>query len=180
MDYKEKLIEWNGKERYIKESTFLKMLVNPRPSDFILDFGCGTGNLAKQIENDSYSFVFVKDINNYLIHAMTLFNDKIDKVNKVYFMHSVAHIKDLQIEFRKLKNFLLPDAYIYIITPNRKYLDIMTVDNYIPDPTVVTHYYPGEIDNMLKGIGYNIVTSGQLGSMTKGINERIFIVAKYG
>lgn len=182
-DYKRKLNEFNSTERYKSELEFLFKIISPSIKEKILDIGCGTGYAVRKIRERYLCDAFGYDKNNYredddefLFRSQYYFH-----FDKAYFMHSFAHINN-PVHFLNytMPQILYTGAHIYIITPNAEYLNENKKQGYIPDPTVVRHYELSELCNTVMEAGYKVVQAGQFGEYKNGINERLFLIAKWG
>lgn len=157
-------------------------MINPTKGDKILDYGCGTGYMMSCIDLDSDCQVYGYDKNNYnrYVRNIQIKKSYSFQFDKIYFMHSIAHLRDVRSHLKNIReNFLKETGFIYILTPNKLWTDLVNKKDYIPDPTVVEHFCPGELDLILQDIGYHICFSGQLGDVKGMHNERIFIKATY-
>lgn len=182
-EYIKKLNEFNSTERYEKELDFLFKIIEPKPKEKILDVGCGTGYAVRKLRQKSHSEVFGYDKNNYrdnddefLFRSQYYFH-----FDKVYFMHSFAHI-DNPVFFLNytMAPILFTGATIYILTPNLQYLVENKKEDYVADPTVVKHYELSELCKLVIEAGYKVLQAGQFGEHKNGINERLFLIAKWG
>ena len=90
-------------------------------------------------------------------------------------MHSIAHIENLEQRLEELKEFLEPRAEVFVLTPNKIWIDYMTNANYKPDKTVVKHRTQGELIQLFTDLDYKIIQSGQFGDYNEGQNERIYL-----
>lgn len=134
--------------------------INKQPNDIILDYGCGTGYMANKI--GAYGF----DVNNYNIFlTKQSYNSEWKLYNKIYFMHSIAHISREYLIVILSK--LIKNADIYILTPDKRYLEANKCMGI--DPTA-THFYKEELENIIFKT-HNIVES-----IT--VKDNIFIHAK--
>ena len=175
MDYKERLIKFNSTPKYMSELAMLKYLVNPTPYDRILDYGAGIGTALKHLNVNGCS-VYAYDIVKYMGEFSHHYDNELSvNYNKVYFMHSFAHIPNIKEVLSNLKRFR---PQITIITPNNSYLWLIKNNTYKPDPTVFKHYTQTELKNLLEKYGYEINLIGQFGESINGVNERIFIQTK--
>lgn len=185
--YKQRLRAFNSTPKYKSELDFLCRLMSPRKGEKILDYGCGQGTAVRYI-NDNYGddICFGYDVNNYRDKDdLYLFRSEyFFKFSKVFFLHSIAHVHDINVKLIALKELLLPEAKVYVVTPNGEWVNIMDnqTENYKPDPTVIQHHYLTDIENLFTNAGFKINISGQFGATTdsyKGqyINERLFLEA---
>lgn len=185
MDYKEKLKQFNSTPKYKTEIDFLLKLIQPKEREKILDYGCGLGNLVHKIRNEFNSECFGYDVNNYRENddEYLFKSNYFFKFDKVYFMHSIAHVPEIEQKLLDLKLLLNPDAKIYVITPNKCYLDCLLNVVYAPDPTVIKHRYMHEWIDVFESAGFEIENIGQIGEFkirkSTEVNERLFLTAKW-
>lgn len=176
MDYKERLRAFNSTEKYWNELRFLTHLLDIDMSysthETILDYGCGIGTAIDYIKCSGY------DINNYYNGDSELYRNEVsfDYMEKIYFMHSLAHIPNPTEVLKDLKERY--NATITVITPNAHWLMQQSNNNYVPDPTVVKHYTMTQLKELFVSCGYEVTLLGQFGEEKNGINERIFLQAK--
>lgn len=169
MSYKEKLEQFNSTEKYQKELDFLYGLFG---NDFnkVLDYGCG--NLFSINKFNKIKNCFVGYDVNVFAEGYD-YADKLGKYDIVYFLHSIAHIKGIETVLK-----LLDTKIICVITPNKEWLDVINNNsNYKPDTTVIRHFTQYELIELFKDSGYEIITSGSFGEVSKSHNERLFIKA---
>ncbi|MEM4260509.1 MAG: class I SAM-dependent methyltransferase [Candidatus Woesearchaeota archaeon] len=185
LEYVERLKKWNISEKYISEVNFLELLLKPKKGENILDYGCGTGfclNLLKSITNANY---YGYDVNVFFDDDIIpeWFINKIDigiKFDKIYFMHSFAHIKNNNEMLQNIKLILMEKGKIYIITPNKdfdEYYKQLKDENYTPDNTVIKHYSIDDLVHLLTANEYIIEVIGQFGKKISYFQERIFVIA---
>lgn len=172
MDYKDKLRAFNSSDKYKMEVEFLNKLLG-LPSVFwsqILDYGCGLGHAAYELCADGFDVndYKEKEISNYYLNELP---DK--QYDRIYFMHSIAHIKNINDVLKKLRQKYNPT--ITVITPNKSWIDM--VGDTKSDPTVIKHYNQEELQKLFIECGYDVYLSGQFGNCYKGINERLFLQA---
>jgi len=173
MDYKDKLRAWNSTDKYKSEVAFLKQLIPRLPWMNTLDYGAGLCLTASEMFADAFD---VYDYKEYDVYEYYL-NELPDKIYRhIYFMHSIAHIKN-PIEVLKQIKLKYPQAIITVITPNTYWLLMQNNNNYKPDDTVVAHYTQSQLSELFKEAGYNVTICGQFGAETSGVNERIFLQA---
>lgn len=178
-DYQHVLIRFNSTDKYRDEMSFLSKLIDPVADDVILDYGCGIGTMVCHLQESSSAKVFGFDVIQYMKSRPNWFKERFwFEFNKVYFMHSLAHIPDVMNKLIELKeNILQPGGKIYVLTPNKRWLDVMRNENYKPDPTVVSHYDQVTLPGIFQEAGYRIDKIGQIGDEKEGQQERIYIVA---
>ena len=143
--YKKRLIHFNKSDKYFIEMKFLSLLLSPEAGDKILDYGCGTGTALKYLRNECDAVVHGFDIFNYTDGLKNIYIDKVSGIyNKIYFFHSLAHIRNPGSILKELRRCLKDNSYIYILTPNLDF-DMYFIKNhpsedYKPDETVVRHF----------------------------------------
>lgn len=174
--YREKLIQFNSTDKYIRELDFLNRLLNADVGERVLDYGCGIGTAVTYNRCMSVADVYGYDIHDYcsdrhwFVHAIP--ND----LSKVYFMHSIAHVVYIESELRALKDKVKNE--VIVITPNLTWLNNQNQNGYTPDPTVVQHYDLFDLEKLFTDCGYKVRMSGQFGEEINNVCERIFLVAK--
>jgi hypothetical protein len=176
MTYKEKLIAWNSTEKYRKELDFLYGLINPKQGELILDFGCGLLTAVNYFNSKMVTFFYGYDVEEYGEQEdYHLYDREIRrKYDTIYFMHSLANIKEPVKTLRALRTNLSDVGKIIIVTHNLECLDM----NYNINPSFVTNYDIQSISKLITEAGYTIDQIGQFGEAKGIINERIFIIAK--
>lgn len=175
--YLDKLKEFNNTDKYKSELNILEMFLQPNYGEVILDYGCGIGTAVEYFRAKGY-LVYGYDKVNYYETPPQWFRSVITTpLDKVYLMHSIAHIKDVGIDLPYIRAMLKAGGEIVIITPNADWLDVQETENYKPDLTVKQHYSVDVLTYILKECGFKIVYSGQFGATSFGYNERIIIKA---
>jgi len=148
-EYRDKLNEFNSRPQYRKEMLNLIKLMDPQPHELILDYGAGTGMMAQHIRTVSEATAYAYDIHDqYYESDPFYFKRQLHfHLDKIYFMHSFAHIEDPKQTLELLRDkFLKNYGQIFILTPNRDYITTHEPPKgYKPDPTVHKHYSPAEI-----------------------------------
>lgn len=180
--YKERLRAFNATPKYKAELDFLLKLVAPIKGNKVLDYGCGLGTAVHYFNaNMLISHCFGYDVRNYRDQDDEfLFRQSFSfKFDKVFFLHSIAHIPDIYDKLEELKTLLNPGAKIYVITPNKIWLDAVTTPGYVPDPTVIKHFDLNDLRTLFSSAKYNVINSGQFGTLNNWVNERIFLEAQY-
>ncbi len=181
MSYKSKLDRFNSTEKYKQEMEFMYNIMNPEHSDFILDYGCGTGYMVTELnelpwEGSYYGY----DIGfKYLKYKKEdVFASEFDrKFDHIYFMHSIAHISDLEDVLSNIKDMLTDHGKVHVMTPNKVWLDGISQDFYEADPTVVKHFTPLTLEGLFLKCNYAISNQGQYGTIMYNQHERLFLTA---
>lgn len=180
MDYKEKLKKFNSTEKYQQELDMMYYLLNPKLGEKILDYGCGTGYAMRYFEsrlNPVYYHGYDVDETLFDLEDKTKLKTKIwFELDKYYFLHSLAHIPNIQ-EVLKEQVYTHSKGEVSVITPNRLWIEKQDSKNYVPDPTVFKHYSQKELIALFEFCGYDIIMCGQFGNLFDGQNERIFLKA---
>jgi len=185
MEYKEKLTQFNSTDKYREEMEFMINIIDPERNDNILDYGCGTGAMVKHILNDFENLkCFGFDVQNLRTGDDAkdeyTFKDSFHfQMNKIYFMHSIAHIPDVDIVLKDLHNtFLAESGVISVLTPNRAYIELCDNQDYKPDPTVVNHFDKYDLMKLFYKNGYDIELIGEIGHRIGEFQERIYLKAR--
>lgn len=184
--YKTKLANFNSTEKYRSEVDFLFRLMNPKPGEKILDYGCGRGHLVWDLVDTGYDAYGHDFINYREKDDMFRFRQEYYfKFDKVFMMHSIAHIPDIEQKLVALKDGMSPGGKVYVITPNKDWIDEQDDENYKPDPTVVKHFHQVSLDGVFNRCGFKILSFGQFGNIKQYhgnesvcINERLFLEAE--
>lgn len=181
MSYKKKLERFNSTDKYQQEMEFMYNIIAPEHSDFILDYGCGTGYMVTELNELPWEGSYCGyDIGfKYLKYKKAdVFIDKLDrKFDHVYFMHSLAHISDIETVLTSIKEILTDNGKVHVITPNKAWLDNISKNIYEADPTVVKHFTSLSLENLFLGNNYNIWQQGQFGTIMDNQCERLFLTA---
>ncbi len=182
MSYKSKLERFNSTDKYENEMLFMIRLINPLDGmPCILDYGCGTGYMVKRLDG-VYGNTCGYDVGlKYLKYDKDdIFFDELnpdDKYDHIYFMHSIAHIPNLETRLNELKELLCDTGRIHVITPNKIWLDNISKNSYEPDDTVVKHFTPLSLENLFLKCNYAIEYQGQFGTIMGDQSERLFLTA---
>jgi SAM-dependent methyltransferase len=184
--YVKKLAAFNSTEKYQKELEFLGKLV---PHGYLLDYGAGIGTAAKYLRSRMSGKVRrtdkvkVIEPGGYYHGSDMDFNLNNMQFDGVYFMHSIAHIPDIENVLLNVRDNLLVDGgEVVVITPNKAWLENPYNHDqhvYEPDPTVVNHFDELDLMNLFMSIGMDCVVSGQMGKVDDlDRQERLFFVAR--
>jgi hypothetical protein len=180
-EYKHKLQEFNNTEKYKLEQDFLIRLLKPQSNERILDYGTGLGRLVYYLNNTFGTSCYGYDLYNLREEDCEFWFRKeyYFKFHKVFFMHSIAHIPDIEEKLRYLQDNLLElDAKIYAITPNKSWLSfIQNIGTYVSDSTIIEHFTSDTLRDLFTKTGFKIINEGQFGAIQKGQHERLFIEA---
>jgi len=176
-DYKEKLHQFNSSKKYEGEMKTLIEFMDPKSYETILDYGAGTGFMAEHIRASKGSRVYAYDVHGDYYEGDPFYfrTELYFRVDKIYLMHSFAHIADpyrLLITLRD--KFLNPGGSIYILTPNREWIDENKKPDYIPDPTVIKHYTSSDIYDICEDLDTSNIRIKYIGN-----GERLMIRLKF-
>lgn len=183
--YHQKLIRFNATDKYRTEMEFVKKLIDAKPGQSILDYGSGLGHMVCYLQEETSANIFGFDVQEWWKREdrPNWFKSRIwFELDTVYFMHSFAHIKDIENVLINLRdNVLKPESQIIVFTPNRLWLEAMNNDNYKPDPTVIQHYSPEDLRELFEGLGFkvsNIIGHGEVTYDADDLEqERICLIA---
>lgn len=175
MDYVDRLRRFNESEKYAIEMEFMFSLMNLKSSDTILDYGCGLGTMVNVLRvrdytTFGYDVVWYEDSEPpewWIRNTERVFDH-------VYFMHSLAHIPDIEKVLKKMRGYA---ESISIITPNLDWLELKGQYGYDPDPTVVNHFTSETLESLVTTAGFKPLLQGQFGTLLKGQHERLFMKA---
>ena len=179
--YHQKLIRFNATDKYHAEMEFMKGVIDAKPGEAILDYGCGLGHMVCYLQEETDAKVFGFDIqewwkenerpNWFKMSYWFLFNT-------IYFMHSFAHIPDIKNALIYLRdNVLIAGGRIIVFTPNKQWIEAVNNPDYIPDPTVIQHYSPEDLRDIFNGIGFEVTNMVGQGLITGDHQERICMIA---
>lgn len=182
MDYKERLKEFNSRNYYMYEASFMIRLMEPKNHEYILDYGCGLGRLTWYIKDRFSPHTFGFDVNDYVENRSEfVFREKFDfKFHKIFFMHSIAHIPMIEAVLKNtIYNMLYNNGEIIIMTPNKTFLELPPIknNNHNKDETVLRHFDIKELNDMVTHSGFILHDAGGWGKFLCGHHERIFIKA---
>lgn len=183
--YLERLKAFNATKKYQNELDFLLQIMSPiNNKEKILDYGCGIGTTIRYLKNKSKADYYGFDVYKYIDQDLEEFflSEVKGKFNRIIFLHSFAHIPNVNEILVKLKNHLYDKCEIIIITPNKafdEYFKESKKQDYKPDTTVFKHYSSYTLNNVLLLSGYEIKIAGTFGNLVENIHERCFCIAKY-
>lgn len=178
-EYKNKLIEFNSTAKYRSEIDLLLKFLNPIKNEKILDIGCGIGEFVWKLRRKYFVQGFGYDVNNYrLIDDEHIFRNEFHfQFNKICFIHSFAHIPDVEYFIvNTIDKLLTSMGKIYILTPNKDWLDLNVNPEYISDPTIFNHYNQDDLIELFTRIGFKVELKMQFGDLSVGCNERILMI----
>lgn len=172
MDYKRKLEQFNGTDKYRKEMAFMRSLINPVAGEMVFDLGAGIGTLINYLSENTDAIVLGHDKETYGERQPWYREHVPTEADYLVMMHSIAHIENVEAVLKKFR------GSVYVITPNKDYLRQLDNETYIPDPTVLQHYNLDKLKALFIACGYTVSISGQFGEQLNGYNERIFLKAE--
>lgn len=178
--YREKLIEFNNRDKYQHEMDFVITLMNIKDQEVVLDYGCGTGLMVDRINRNTQGIGCGYDVNDYKVdwvHGWFGNHLPDHMLDKVYFMHSLAHISDAGKVLDDLKEHLNPGATVFVLTPNSLWLQTFSNNGYEPDTTALFQYAPAGLNGLFSNHGYKVLEQGQMGTVRDGYNERLYLKA---
>lgn len=163
-EYSKRLVEFNNTEKYQAELAELERLLQLESHHTVLDFGCGIGTAILQIGQK------VKDIRGYDVNFFE--DSKIPshqfwkgdniKFDRIYFMHSLAHMVGAKRALKELVEFnLAPGGKIVVITPNKSWLLRKNGADFKSDDTVIEHFTIRSIHDLFHEIGMVCETISQ-------------------
>lgn len=175
MDYVDRLRRFNQSEKYAVEMEFMFSLVNAKQGDSILDYGCGLGKMVELLRKQNsnafgYDVVWYEDSEPpewWIRNTEQVFDH-------VYFMHSLAHIPNVDKVLKKIRGYA---ESISIITPNLDWLELKGQYGYDPDPTVVQHFTSETLESLVTSCGFKPLLQGQFGARLNNQHERLFLKA---
>jgi SAM-dependent methyltransferase len=160
--YRVRLLRWNQTPAYQYELDKLRERL--RHDGKILDYGCGTGYAVEQFRNDGFD-VYGYDRFRYVDGSPAWYRTSYPFLfDQVYFMHSFAHIDDIDDVLYRLRPMMNDNGELIVITPNRIYLDyLVSAPGYVPDTTVVIHYDMKHIVDVIEGTGWKVTERTYIG-----------------
>tara|TARA_R110000868_G_scaffold35798_1_gene127841 strand:- start:11210 stop:11776 length:567 start_codon:yes stop_codon:yes gene_type:complete len=182
-DYSKRLKDWNASEKYRDEVDFLNSLLAIQSGNKVLDYGCGIGTAIKLLsEKHPQAQVYGYDVNRFedrVVDDFYIRSDFYFQFDRIYFMHSLAHIPDVVGMLSRLHQFLKPETRVVVITPNSDWLWLKNNCKEVKtDKTVVNHFTSKSLKNTFELAGYKVAMSGMYGELIGLQAERLYIVAK--
>lgn len=175
--YQEKLRQFNSTPKYLGEMEFMRNKMNIQKKEKVLDVGCGTGYMCEYLRKQTSGDLYGYDKDFKLLDVKDSFYYRGEfhfKFDKMYFMHSFAHIPTIT----QLLNYWREHVKdIYILTPNKSWLECQTNETYKPDKTVYKHYTIADLEVLLELTDFNLIQSEGYGPECRDFKERIFIHA---
>lgn len=175
MDYVDRLRRFNDSEKYSIEMEFMFSLVTNIPWHSILDYGCGLGKMVRELRARGFN-AFGYDVLWYEDSEPPEWwiRNTEQVFDHVYFMHSLAHIPNVDKVLKKIRGYA---ESISIITPNLDWLELKGQYGYDPDPTVVQHFTSETLESLVTSCGFKPLLQGQFGTLLKTQHERLFMKA---
>lgn len=167
-----------------------------QPTDFVLDFGCGTGVVAHEIAK-TVKGIYAIDISSNMVllgktkaeelqlkniqytHA-TIDNDnlKAGTFDVVLALHILHLVEDTSITLQRIMELLKPGGLLISVTPcmaNKplfsSILSLLSRIGIVPD---ITSFTPKQLEQLLADENFAIVETGKLA----GTSNQYFIVGK--
>jgi len=185
--YQQRLKVFNKSSKYMNELKLLEGSLEITKDDIILDYGCGIGTAIKYLKNNKQFANYIGfDIQCFIEGTKPVWFydkfDKIDKFNKLFFLHSFAHIPNILDILKNIYTKIDNKGLIVVITPNKKFDDYLKKvyhsNGFKTDQTVVTHYDLKTIKKIFKITGFKILRLEEFGKEEFGLKERIILVAQ--
>lgn len=183
--YSKRLVDFNSTEKYKAELAELERLLQLEPHHIVLDYGCGIGTALTHL--NSKAEVYGYDVNTF--EDSVIPEDKIwtggdDKFDRIYFMHSIAHIFEVKELLTELKeNNLAPGGKIVVMTPNKSWLMRKNGRDFKSDDTVIEHFTNRSLYDLFNQAGMMCEYVGQFSYdkasdvIFENIRERLCLVA---
>ena len=177
IEYKVGLQKFNTTDKYLTEVGFLTHLLSVNEAEDVLDYGCGIGTMINHLQQNTLGCIYGFDVNDFFdgnppANIRMSYDRKFDKI---YFMHSFAHIPHIAHELENIKKLCYPHTQLFILTPNKIWLDFQDKTNYKPDQTVVEHFCSRGLKELFENRGFKIIMQGQFGKECNGQHERLWI-----
>jgi len=191
MSYTEKLESFNKRGDYRKECDKLLDFMRSTINGPVLDIGCGLGGMINALRENGVNVYGVDSVRQHLSRleydktvqacGETLpFKDH--SFSSVYYMHSFAHIGNVDHTIQETRRVLTKDGTLFIVTPNSQFETLVRpaktllekTGRFVSDKTVTRHYSLKELSGILSE-QFNVIhvsTFGKFGF------QRIISVAK--
>jgi 2-polyprenyl-3-methyl-5-hydroxy-6-metoxy-1,4-benzoquinol methylase len=165
---------------YLREFTVSwkrKQIEKIKKSGFILDFGCGTGEFLKEMENNNWKIFGVEKDENAVKYAREKLNLEVFsnsefrilnselKYDVITLWHSLEHIHNLKETIELLHSLLKQDGLMCIALPNIDSLDARFYKNKwiaLDAPRHLYHFTPQSIQKFLNNSGFEIIKYQQM------------------
>ena len=182
MLYAERLELFNKRPDYLRESNRLLEIMKPTLEGTVLDIGCGLGGMINTLKESGVNVFGVEPVRLHLSRLAygkavlacgeaLPFRDQ--TFSAVYYMHSAAHIQDFCRSLQEASRVLKSNGTIFIVTPNAQFEALIKpakallgiAGRYEPDKTVIKHYSPEELGDLMSDYFDNIkvFTFGKFG-----------------
>jgi len=172
--YQAKLKQFNSTEKYMNEVYYMTAKMDLYKGEKALDYGCGIGTMVDYLLTNTEALIRGYDRFIYFDSEPFWFNSSFHfQFDVVYFMHSIAHIEQLDKKLITLKELLKPGGEVYVLTPNKEWLDKQDKTNYKPDPTVVQHYDADSLTKVFVECDYAVIEASTIND-----GERLFLKAE--
>lgn len=188
-EYSKRLSQFNNTEKYKAELNFLEKLLELETHHSVLDYGCGIGTAVLRMSETARD-VRGFDVNVFddsVIPSCKVWRGGPEKFDRIYFMHSLAHIPNVKDVLHNLKeNHLAPAGRIVVITPNKVWLRKKNGGKDLKsDDTVIEHFTLYDLLKLFQGIGMTCEHIGQYShdaltdfpDATRPVKERLYFVA---
>lgn len=179
-NYKQRLAAFNETEKYKSERDFALRLLNPQKDERILDYGTGLGRMVYYLNEHFGCSAYGYDVHNFREKddSFLFRREFFFKFQKVLFMHSLAHVENIESRLCYLRDNMEHGGQVLVITPNNDWLRMIeTARQYVADPTLIAHFTSTELKNLFVGCGFKVTNSGQFGAIKNGQHERLFLQA---
>lgn len=160
----------NGDKKRPAFILYLKLIKRFSKGHNVLDFGCGTGILAKLVQKykhvdcveiDEYGIFQAKSRNLNVVTDLSFFEES--KFDFIYSIHVMEHISNgqLSIILKEFKRVLVPNGRLLIVSPNLTGLGAKkNGNNWIGflDPTHINIKSDIEWDELFASFGFIKIT----------------------
>lgn len=170
-EYSYPILFWNK----IRAGKVLKAL-KPKTNDIILDIGCGSGGLVRQLMEHSQN-VFGIDINHSALKRANMQNllcmDTVDigfpdsSFDKITCVHSIEHVQGIGIALKEMSRILKPTGLILLIYPFEIIRGISAIGTALAISGSISKarelhihkLYPRKINGLIAGNGLSFIRS---------------------